>query len=143
MSVIVPAVMLRRALAFASDAAGLDGPLHEPTLHLFKNDYTPTPASVAADFEEADFTGYSGEPLLQKLGVAIESAGQVARIIYATHAWFLTDTTVTGVAWGWYLTHFGDNTLVAAERFPAAKQMVAVGNYVQVTPTIPWKNMGV
>lgn len=104
-------------------------------LHLFKQGFLPTPASVLADFtaEECDFDGYAaatiaawGDPVL---------AGQ-AWATYAptqTFRWVLDVDAVGNMVGGWYLVTAGGELIMYGIYDPAIPAQ-GPGQAVIVTP---------
>lgn len=55
------------------------------TLHLFVNDYVPTPLLQWTDFDEATFPGYSSAPLAS-WGYAVTQADHTAKVVEVIHS---------------------------------------------------------
>lgn len=91
------------------------------TLHLYKNNYTPTATSTTGDFTECDFAGYAEVEMLRgTFSSAFLNAGLVAEIAYPTQTFnFGEDQTV----FGYYLTDSSGN-LVAADKLPQPRVQV-------------------
>lgn len=90
-------------------------------LHLYKDSFVPTPASLEADFEggEADFTGYA--PVALTYGaVGLNAAGQA--VAYANRALFIASDAVApntiGGAWTSILISSGPDVLRSVQWFP-------------------------
>lgn len=74
-------------------------------VRLFKNNFTPTPASVFADFTECDFIGYAAVQINSKFGTPYK----VIDGKYQTDSSAFTFTQTSGsaqTAYGWYLTWY-------------------------------------
>lgn len=54
------------------------GDLAGATVHLYTNDYTPTPQSVVGDFTEATFTGYAAVAVAGWTANRLEASGAVS-----------------------------------------------------------------
>jgi hypothetical protein len=74
-------------------------------VHLYKNNFTPTAASVLADFTEATFTGYAAVQVNSKFA----SVYKVIDGEYQTDSSAFTFNCTGGSsqdAYGWYLTFY-------------------------------------
>ena len=81
-------------------------------VRLFKNNFTPDPASVLADFTEANFTGYAAIQVNAKFGTpykVIDGEYQTDSSPFA----FTCTSGSSQTTYGWYLTFYdGVNTTV-------------------------------
>jgi|KBSMisStaDraftv2_1062788.scaffolds.fasta_scaffold26870_3 hypothetical protein len=105
-------------------------------LRLFKNNFTPTPASVAGDFTEADFTGYAAVQVNSKFG----SPYKVIDGEYQTDSSAFSYSCSGGSSqnlYGWYLTWFDGSTtwVLKSGVFASVFAMASGGSLnVQVSP---------
>lgn len=110
-----PAVQLgsieQTALTVLTTAAGM---LVGAELHLYQNDFTPTPGMLIGDFDEADYSGYAEETVTWN-AVTLNDAGQL-EVVGQFGEFRPSSSLVTNAIWGCYLTAplVG---LVAAARF--------------------------
>lgn len=97
-------------------------------VRLFKNNFSPNPASLLADFDEADFTGYAesapvvwGVPYLDVDGIIKVTAGSVQ--------YTQTGTGTTNTCYGWYLVGDpgGTEYLIGSERFDSPVSFTFTG----------------
>lgn len=97
------------------------------TLRLFKNNVTPTPTSVAGDFTEADFTGYTAKTLARaSYGAPATNGSGEAEISYADQTFsFGSAQTI----YGYYLTD-PSNALVAAHDFANPRNQNANSSFI-------------
>jgi hypothetical protein len=92
------------------------------TLKLFKSNTTPSASSVAGDFSEADFTGYSAKTLTRAGWNAATTVSGKAKSVYGTtQSWTCGATGNT--IYGYYIVGATSGTLFWAERFSAAKTL--------------------
>ena len=103
------------------------------TLKLYKNDVTPSAASVAGDFTEADFGGYTAKTLAANSWNAATVSSGVATATYAQQT-FTANATGAAV-YGWFVVNSA-GALIAAGRFGSAITIVS-GTQIQATPTVP------
>lgn len=95
-------------------------------LHLYSNNYVPTPDSVLADFTECIFTGYAAKTVTwspafyDQNGIAVSSGGALLFIQSAA--------TVGDSAWGAYLTDTAGATLLGSARLDAPPYNFAAAN---------------
>lgn len=107
------------------------GSLENWTLKLFKNDYTPLVTSVAADFTEADFTGYSAKTLTRSQtgstwgAAAIDT--DVAEAEYLTDQSFTFTGATSQSVYGWYIVGASSAKVILAHRWTDGAR-VAVGD---------------
>jgi len=106
-------------LQTAWQAAGSTGPL---TAHLYQNDYVPSPASVLADFTEADFDGYADVDLTLLVGPYLNPQGQ-PEIQNASVTWAMTGTTTPNTIFGYYFTTLA-GAYHSGERFDSPRPML-------------------
>jgi hypothetical protein len=102
------------------------------TLRLFKNNFTPTPASILSAFTQADFTGYASVSLASQFGAQTKIVDGEYQINSGTYTFTWTggsDQTV----YGWYID---DGTDVKfSQTFPSAILMTTgVSFTLQVNP---------
>ena len=112
-----------------------------PTIRLFKNDYTPTPASLIADFTEADFTGYdpvsatgtlfesvADDRFERQHGVAVFAHTGVgaAQTIYGWYATGTVNDPASGAQLG------SKNEVMACERFAMPIVLEDAGDSIRI-----------
>ena len=74
------------------------------TLRLFSNNFTPTPASVVADFTEATFSSYNAVDLTGIWGAPTQVvAGDYLHV--TSFAEFTSDDGTGQQIYGWYITN--------------------------------------
>jgi hypothetical protein len=87
-------------------------------IHLFKNNLTPTDASVIGDFTEADFTGYASQNLTTFATAFLNGANQ-GETDAGLYTFTQSGSTTTNNIYGYYVTTAG-GALVYSERNPNA-----------------------
>jgi len=92
------------------------GVLPGAVLRLFRNDLEPTPASVAVDFVEANFPGYSPVLLAGEMTGPIKAADGHYESLTNQYTFFPPASGSGNVIFGGYVTL--DGVAVAADRFP-------------------------
>lgn len=100
-------------------ALGVDEPF---SLHLFKNNVTPTTSSVAGDFTEANFSGYSSVVLSRASWVTPTTVSTVAQTTYTGSSLTWTCSGSGNTIYGSYILD-GSSHLVWAELFPDVKTL--------------------
>lgn len=114
-----------------ASTVSVDGILNESVLHLFTNNFQPTPAAVVGDFTEATFTGY-GDVTVTSAGVfTVATTG--ARLIFTPAVFEATDAATPENVYGWYLTDNAGTALQLYERFAAPVPMVAANDGLVLT----------
>lgn len=91
------------------------------TLKLYKNNYTPVGTSTAANFTEADFSGYSAKTLTYSSWTTASSVSNVAKTTYADQTW---TSGSTQTVYGYYVVDASGN-LIFAELFSPQADLVA------------------
>lgn len=69
------------------------------TVHLFQNDFMPTPATVEADLTEADFSGYAAETVAALLAAYLDPGGGASAqlpTVQFDHSGGATDNVIYG-----------------------------------------------
>lgn len=94
------------------------------TIHLYQNDFTPSPGMVIGDLTEADFDGYASFAMNPIIGPYLNPAGQ-PEIQNASHNWTPTGSTTPNTIYGYYTTQTGGG-LRSAERFNDPRPMADV-----------------
>lgn len=108
------------------------------TIHLYKNDVTPTIDSVVGDFTEADFDGYASAALVWGAATDVTPEAQIQADPYVS-------TAGGGLAgpqdiYGYYVLN-GAGQLMYAERDPAAPVTISSpGQSYPVLPRVREKN---
>lgn len=111
------------------------GDLAAATVHLFKNDFTPTQNNVLGDFTEADYTGYTNQAIGTWGTPYIDFLQRV--LIQAPSLQFSpTGSTVTNTVYGYYIQSAGTGTpLIASARFDTPVSMTDAHSAAFVEPT--------
>lgn len=89
-------------------------------LVLYSNNFTPTQASVIADFTEATFTGYSAVELNRATWQAPALVGNKSQIQYGTTPITWTATAGFQTIYGYVIFEGVSNKLLIAEKFATA-----------------------
>ena len=93
-------------------------------LGLYQNNYTPVDGSSFLDFAPSTFAGYNEIAIVAadwSLPVIIANVGYLALPVAPA----FTSTDVGGhLAYGWYLREDTSDTIMAAQRFAAARNMI-------------------
>jgi hypothetical protein len=104
----------------------------DTALRLFRNDKTPARGDTAADYGEANFSGYSPE-LLPAWRWSESADGLELSQPEQTFRSALDQTTQN--IFGWYLTAEGSGDLVAAGRFGDAPNPISnLNDRIKITP---------
>lgn len=108
-----------------------------PTLHLFKNNFTPTNISTIADFTEADYTGYAASTVAAWIAVAWQSQGAAVAYAAGSHTFQPSGTTVGNVIYGYYLAS-GDMTphLIGAELLSVPFSLASPLDQLVISPVL-------
>lgn len=102
-------------------------------LKLYKNDVTPSASSVAGDFTECDFSGYSSITLANGTWAAASTSGGKATSSYGEQTF--TSSGGSQTVYGVYVVGATSGTLYYAERFSTAKTVTS-GDSVVYNPTL-------
>lgn len=96
------------------------------TLHLYKNDYTPIPATIESDFTECDFTGYAAQVLNEATWGDVTVSLHVASTTQTTDCVFTAGALMVGTqtVYGYYVLTAAD-ALAWSERFAAPRTLSA------------------
>jgi predicted alpha-1,6-mannanase (GH76 family) len=121
-------------VALLTDAVGAI--LANAHVHLFKNDYVPTPLSVVGDFTEADYTGYAHQVVASADWNSVTLSDGSAGIVGPGLFFNPTGTAVTNVIYGYYITDSTDATVVWAERFDAPRGLSSPGTGFVMVPQV-------
>lgn len=100
-------------------------------LHLFKNNHTPLYTDTAADYTEADFSGYGAYQALA-WGSAFVNGSNEGEIDATALTWTHNGGGTANTVYGVYITD-GANALMYAERFAAPVSMSANGDKITYT----------
>lgn len=98
---------------------------------LFKNDFTPTPLSVAGDLTPADFSGYSLSLTVVQPPHNLtpqRAACQMQQSFIATTA----SPFVPNTCYGYYIADVTGAILYASERFDVPIPIASVGDFISV-----------
>lgn len=110
----------------------LAGPLH---YHLFKNNFTVTPASILADFTEATEAGYAPQDVpLSGWIITVTPSGTTL----AENADIAFGITAAGTWYGYFVTS-DDGDLLYAQQFNTAITFGGLGGTITVTPKFQLK----
>lgn len=112
---------------------------------LFKNDYTPTIATVIGDLVEADYDGYAAVTNSGWLPAAWATQGAAIQYMDTPAVFQPTGSVVTNVIYGWYFYKTGTpNVYIMGERFSSpipmgdtGDQIVVQGVYGIADPGVP------
>lgn len=132
--VVVPDVGKKQLLKF------LTGEVADiPTfIRLFKNDFTPGPATVIGDFTQADFSGYGAAATANPVTAAALDASNRAVVTWDPVTW--TKNGATGnTIYGYYVVD-STGSLLWAERFDGSIPMTVDGAFIQITPRFTFKS---
>lgn len=118
------------------------------TLHLYKNDVTDgltqaeMDALTEADFQEADFAGYSSVALTG--GSWTTTPGDPAVGSYAQQSFIRSSTGAVQNVYGYYITVTSGGALRWFERFGGSMgvQLELINDEIRVTPRITLKDEG-
>lgn len=105
-------------------------------VRLYKTDVALSPAMVAADFTEADYTGYVAQEAVPE-GAAYDDEMGNARQALEGLTFRPTGTTITNVIYGYYITAVfagSGEVLVAAQSFPEPVTMASALDVLQFFP---------
>lgn len=110
------------------------------TVHLFKAPVTLAPGMVAADFDEADFTGYAATDVT-KLGVAWDNVNGDAVLSYDGVHFQPTDSVTPNTIYGYYITtgvaaFGGAGSLLRAEVFDVPVPMLGTMDALDLAPVL-------
>jgi hypothetical protein len=86
-------------------------------VHLFKNNFTPSPASVLADYMEADFSGYAASAAIVWNPAAFLPDGTAVVTGDAKVFGTTSPATILNTVYGWYATNAGGTVLLFGRRF--------------------------
>lgn len=110
-------------LDWAMQNAG--SPTEDYSLRLYSNNYTPVDGTTETDFTESAFTGYVRVNIDQ---ADMGGSGLVGNVA-VSECDFVPVFTCTGgapeLAYGWYLIGRTSGTVLAAQRFDAARTMAS------------------
>lgn len=104
------------------------------TLRLFQNDFSPSRSSVAVDFTEATFDGYSGKAQAWAIGPFLNGALQ-AEIQGASANWTPTGGTTPNTIYGWWLED-ATHSVFAAQRFDSPRTMNGGATSLTLVPSL-------
>lgn len=104
-------------------ADNVAGKLAGATIHVFKNDYTPTEASVLGDFTEANFASYAYITSSGWSAPAL-NAGNKAETVATLATWTMGTPGTTNTIYGVFVKSAAGD-LLFAERNPAGGILMA------------------
>lgn len=104
------------------------------TLHLYRNDVTPTDSTTLADLTECTYPGYAAL-VLSGANWAISTTGGTTTATYAEQAFPCTADTAAQSVYGYYLTQGA--TVVWVERFTDGPLSIQrFGDTVRLSPRL-------
>jgi hypothetical protein len=105
---------------------------------LFKNDFTPTSASVLADFTEAAFTGYAAVVLTAAMLTPIIT-GPGIKSLHGNIDFIASGSPTPETIFGYYVTSPGaaPTTMSLAERFTNPVPIAVAGDAVILELNVP------
>jgi len=111
------------------------------TMHLFQNDYDPTPGDVLADYEEADFSGYVAQALEMGSWDFVGTVDHVVTTSANFSCQFTADGSLVGeqIVYGYYLTDNSGNYRWG-ERFEVPRTILA-NDVLFVNPQMRFANL--
>ncbi len=130
MSIIVPNVgELKLAMWAIKDTTTPENLV----LKIYSNDYTPVATSIASNFTEATFTGYSSKTLTRSSwSDAITDAAGKASMSYAEQSWSVSSSQTV---YGYYVVGATSGVLIWAERFDGPRPLNN-GDTIRIVPKI-------
>lgn len=112
------------------------GDLALATVHLFTNDYTPTPASVVGDFTEAVFTGYVDKAIPGWTANEYLLLGSVTTTGTTVLSWAGPGDATGETIFGYYVLSAGAGTpFIYAARLPEQFALANPANVLDLVPT--------
>ena len=98
-------------------------------VRLFQNNYTPSIASVLADFTQATFTGYAQAELLDTMAglPRIDTDGNVYIVCNSVLSFTQTADTTPNTVYGYYVVSDVGSHIIAAKRFDTPIEFNAAG----------------
>jgi hypothetical protein len=102
-------------------------------LKLYKNNVTPTQASVPASFQEADFTGYAARTLLRSGWNEAVTVSNKAESSYGSTPQSWTCGTTGNTIYGYWVEGSSSAKCLWAERFSTSR-VLASGDVLNITP---------
>lgn len=126
--IAIPNVQRR---AIVNELIGAGNFLDAAVIHLYKNDYTPGPATVVGDFTEADFTGYAASAIVV-WGTVLTDPSNVAYVAGDAKTFASTGSAVPNTIYGYWAQ--GAGGLMYAERFDAPIPILGVGDGIVLVP---------
>jgi hypothetical protein len=119
--------------AILAEAIATGGTLKDATLHLFSNDFVPTPLSVKADFVESAFDGYAA-PGTIAWGTPYTAPDGSEHVTAPTAQVTCTGSTTPETVYGYYVLSVATGTpLLMAERFANPVPIAQAGDAVFAT----------
>lgn len=99
---------------------------------LFKNDVTPTVATILANLTVADFSGYANATLAW--GTPFINGSDKGEIDATQLTWTHNGGGTSNTIYGFYVVNAAETILIYAERFPAPILMGTSGAEIKYTP---------
>lgn len=106
-------------------------------VHLYKTAVTPTADSVAADFTEADYSGYSAVVITGYAAVAWYSQGAAVAWPTTPAVFQPTSSLITNTIYGFWLAFTGTPaTFMGAELFDTPRPMASTSDQIIIAPPL-------
>jgi len=99
---------------------------------LYKNDVTPSVATILADLTVANFSGYSNATLAW--GTPFINGSDKGEMDASQLTWTHNGGGTNNTIYGFYVVNDDETILIYAERFPAPILMDAIGAEIKYTP---------
>jgi len=119
-----------------ADAAAAGKILDGALVHLYQNNYNPTPFDVIADYTEATYTGYASQAVASAAWNPVVQADGSAGLIGPGLFFNPTGTAITNVVYGYYVTDSTGATVLWGERFAAPVGMTGPGSGFTMVPQL-------
>lgn len=117
-------------LAIMDQLRGAGGVLNTPTLILFQNNLTITPATLVGELVECTYSGYVAEAGVTFQAAIIDPELGVVLVSESNYQFHLTAITVPNTVYGWALTNVGKTALYVASLFPTPYVLDAVNEEI-------------
>lgn len=106
-------------------------------IHLFKNNFTPSPTMAIGDLTEADFTGYAASSAVTWAAAAYLPDGTAVVVGDSKTFQVGATPTILNTVYGWYLTDAAGTTLIFARRFDTPVVLSAAHQILTILPAYP------
>jgi len=112
---------------------------HFMEVRLFQNDITPGPASVFADFDEADFDGYAMVEVEMNAPDYDTDGNPI--IVVPSAVFNCNGATTPNTIYGYYMVGGVSGEVILAERFTLPQPVVASGDTITVSSVLKLSNI--